>query len=182
MCSIDVNRNAYILKPIAKSNIICQPRSVVLSFCSSVDLPFGRSTIVRPSRHLPVLSFCHSVVLLFCCSVVLSFYRSIVLSFNCSPVLLFCCSVVLQFCSSAILSFFVGVARRKRNLVSIYRRSDITSQRLAEDLILTNHIRHLPAEQNVLPYILLLQYLLYNLRTPKKLQNFKYITVHTLLL
>ena len=101
MCSIDVNRNAYILKPIAKSNIICQPRSVVLSFCSSVDLPFGRSTIVRPSRHLPVLSFCHSVVLLFCCSVVLSFYRSIVLSFNCSPVLLFCSSVVLPFCRSS---------------------------------------------------------------------------------
>jgi hypothetical protein len=101
-----------------------------------------------------------------CCrSVVRSFCRSVILKFCQIVVLSLCWSVVLSFCRS----FFVGVARRKRNLVSIYRRSDLTSQRLAEDLILTNHIRHLPAEQNVLPYILLLQYLLYNLRTPRKL-------------
>ena len=57
----------------------------------------------------------------------------------------------LSISRSVVLSFFVGVARRKRNLVLIYRRSDLMSQTLAEDFILTNHIRHLPAEQKVLP-------------------------------
>ncbi len=40
---------------------------------------------------------------------------------------------------------------------------DLTSQRLAEDLILTNHIQHLPAEQHVLTTTILT---IYYLRTP----------------